>query len=47
MKAHKNKLHIHMHKNKKSFHINTNSFGCIGSFCLTTFLGGLFIPPNF
>jgi len=32
MKAHENKLHIHMHHIKKTFHFNTNSFGCIGSF---------------
>jgi len=29
-----------MHKNNKSFHFNTNSFGCIESFCLTTLKGG-------
>jgi len=39
MKARQNKLHIHMHENKKSFHFNTNPFGCIVSFCLTTFKG--------
>jgi len=30
---------MNMHKNNKSFHFNTNLFGCIGSFCLTTLTG--------
>ncbi len=36
---------MNMHKNNKSFHFNTNPFGCIGSFCLTTLMGGT-IHPN-
>ena len=39
-------LHMNMHKNNKSFHFNTNPFDCIGSFCLTTLMGGLFTPLN-